>query len=78
MHQGHLPVWRSQFELVSVTNQFNPIPLQLALQILPIVPVLGIVILRIKHTDNVKHTVPPLRIPLIPNSPDLSVVEETD
>ena len=65
-------------ELVSVTNHFDVIFLQLSFQILPVVSVLRIIILRIQHPDNIKHTIPPLGILLIPNSPDLPVIEETD
>ena len=42
------------------------------------VPVLGIVILSIENTHNIKHRKLPLGICFIPNGPDLAVVEESD
>lgn len=75
--QSHLSIRCSHFQLVSVINHFNAIFLQFPLQILPVVPVLRVIILCVQHADNIKHTVPPLGILLIPNGPDFSVVEET-
>lgn len=75
--QSHLSIRCSHFQLISVTNHFNAIFLQFPLQILPVVPVLRVIILCVHHADNIKHTVPPLGILLIPNGPDFSVVEET-
>ena len=63
---------------VSDTHEFNSICIQLLFQPSPVVSRLDIVIFLVNRTDDVNRRKPPLGIYLIPNSPDLAVVEETD
>ena len=50
---------RDGVELVSDTNQFVFFLLQLRLQILPIVAVLGIIVLVVEHTNDIQNGKPP-------------------
>ena len=51
--QALLAIGRSQFQLVSGTNQFRIIFLQLIFEILPVIPFFGVVGLFIQHRDNI-------------------------
>ena len=73
-----LSVRSLKFEVVSDTHELNSICIQFLLQSTPIVSSLDIVIFFIDCTDDVNRRKPPLGICLIPNGPDLAVVEESD
>jgi hypothetical protein len=65
-----------EFEVVSDTNQLNTVFGHLALQVLPIVAALFIVLFVIDGSHNVSSREPPLAMFLVPNGSNFSVVEK--
>ena len=65
-----------EFEVVSDTNQLNTVFGHLALQVLPIVAALFIVLFVIDGSHNVSSREPPLAMLLVPHGPHLAIVEK--
>ena len=65
-------------ELVSATNQFVLLILQLCFEILPIVSCLLIIILLVDCCNDIKYREPPLIMVIVPYCPYFTVVEEAN